>query len=332
MFDAMAEASGNRPFSLSLLQRDHVPAQYLQILQRLQQMNDRGVPARAQVAPRAIGVMLGLEATFHPFMGFPSYKSIAHLPLDERVAALRDPSRRQQILSEQTTPVAGDGSKLPRLADELLAQIDLVAMRTFRLGDPPDYEPAPETSLGAEAMRLGVPALQVLYDALLEDDGHALLYFPALNYTGMDLGAVRTMLAHPLALPGLSDGGAHVGTICDASFPTYLLMHWGRDRAEGQLAIEHLVRLQARETARHLGLTDRGELTIGQRADVNVIDLPRLGLCRPELRPDLPAGGKRLLQRARGYRATLVAGQITLEDDVLTGALPGRVVRCGQAR
>ncbi|HHO52662.1 MAG TPA: D-aminoacylase [Deltaproteobacteria bacterium] len=332
LLDAMVDAGGGCPFSLSVLQRDHVPAQYLQILGRLQRMNDRGVPARAQVAPRAIGVMLGLEATFHPFMGFPSYKEIAGLPLAQRVVALREPARRQRILSERSTPVAGDGSPLPRLADELLGQLDMLAMRIFRLGDPLDYEPTPDTSLGAEALRRGIPSLQVLYDALLEDDGQALLYFPLLNYTGMDLEAVRTMLTHPLSLPGLSDGGAHVGTICDASFSTYLLTHWGRDRASGRLPLEQLVRLQARETARHLGLMDRGELTPGQRADVNIIDLQRLSLDRPQLHADLPAGGKRLLQRARGYRATLVAGQVILEDDELTGVYPGRVVRCGQTQ
>ena len=327
LLEAMAEASGGRPLSISVLQRDQVHDQWSTVLERLSAMNARGLPARAQVAPRAIGVLLGLEATFHPFMGFPSYKEVAHLPLAERVAALRDPARRARILAEESTPVAGDGSALPKIADDLLAQLDMVALRTFRLGDPPDYEPRVEDSLYMAAHARGISPLEAFYDALLEDDGHALLYFPLLNYTGMNLEVVREMLTHPLALPGLSDGGAHVGTICDASFPTFLLSYWGRDRAEGRLPLERLVQMPARDTARHLGLTDRGELAPGQRADVNVIDFGALSLRRPELHADLPAGGKRLLQRASGYRATLVGGVPVLEHDTPTGATPGRVVR-----
>ncbi|MBX2804098.1 MAG: amidohydrolase family protein [Myxococcales bacterium] len=327
MLTDMVEASGDRPFSISVLQRDQVADQWRAIFEGLQALHERGVRARGQVAPRPIGVMLGFQATFHPFMGFPSYKEVSHLPLAERVVALRDPVRRERLLKEQSTPVAGDGSKLPRLADQLLSNLDMVCMRTFRLGDPPNYEPSPKDSLYAEAARLGVPPLHVLYDALLEDDGQALLYFPLLNYTGMSLEVVREMLTHPLALVGLSDGGAHVGTICDASFPTFLLSYWGRDRADGRLPLERLVQMQARDTARHLGLTDRGELVPGQRADVNVIDLSGLSLDRPALHADLPAGGLRLMQRARGYRATLVAGQVVLQDDAPTGLFPGRVVR-----
>jgi N-acyl-D-aspartate/D-glutamate deacylase len=323
----MAEAGGGRPLSVSLLQRDQAPGQYKMVLEALGALNERGLPARAQVAPRGIGVLLGLEATFHPFMGFPSYRAIAHLPLAERVATLRRPEVRARMLSETSTPVAGDGSPLPRYADELLAAMEVVSMRVFRLGDPPDYEPPFEASLFAEAQRTGRRPLEVIYDAMLEDEGAALLYFPLLNYTMMNLDAVREMMAHPLALPGLSDGGAHVGTICDASFPTWLLSYWGRDRAEGRFPLPWLVRQQARETARHLGLTDRGEVAVGQRADLNVIDLARLGLRRPRLHADLPAGGRRLLQEATGYRATLVAGEVVREDGASTGARPGRVVR-----
>lgn len=327
---AMVEAA-RRPLSISLLQRDQVADQWSTILQRLEGLAEQGHTVRAQVAPRAIGVMLGLEATFHPFMGFPSYQAIAHLPLEERVATLRDPACKARILSETSTSVAGDGSKLPKIADELLAKLDLVALRTFRLGDPPDYEPSLEDSLFMEAQSRGVKPLEVFYDALLEEDGRALLYFPLLNYTGMNLDVVRTMLTHPLALPGLSDGGAHVGTICDASFPTFLLTYWGRDRAYGRLPVEALVKAQARDTARYMGLSDRGELTVGQRADVNVIEFERLGVHHPTMVPDLPAGGRRLLQSSRGYRATLVGGSVVRLDDELTGVRPGRVVRCALA-
>lgn len=328
LLESMVEAS-RRPMSISLLQRDQVHDQWATILQRLEGLAARGHDVRAQVAPRAIGVMLGLEATFHPFMGFPGYKEVSHLPRSERVAALRDPERRRRILSEQSTQVAGDGSRLPKIADELLAKLDLVALRTFRLGDPPDYEPAVEDSLYMEAHRRGVPPLEAFYDALLEEDGRALLYFPLLNYTGMNLDVVRQMLDHPLSLPGLSDGGAHVGTICDASFPTFLLTYWARDRAEGQFPVEQLVKKQARDTARFVGLHDRGELRVGQRADINVIDPVRLALGVPELHPDLPAGGTRLMQRAQGYIATLVHGVTVLQDDTSTGHHPGRVARVG---
>ena len=329
LFDAMVEASGGRPLSISLLQRDRVTEQWREVLAKLQRLDDRGFTARAQVAARAIGVLLGFEATFHPFMGFPSYKEIAHLPLEARVRALRDPARKARILAETTTSVAGDGSKLPPMVDDLLANLDFVAMRTYRLGDPPQYEPTVDDCLYMEAHRREVAPLEVFYDALLEDDGRALLYFPLFNYSGNNLDVIREMLTHPLALPGLSDGGAHVGTICDASFPSFLLSFWGRDRAQGRIPIERLVRMQARDTARHLGLTDRGELKPGQRADVNVIDLARLTLHRPQLRADLPAGGKRLLQPATGFIATLVAGALVRDDDRMTGVRPGRVVRAG---
>jgi N-acyl-D-aspartate/D-glutamate deacylase len=168
----------------------------------------------------------------------------------------------------------------------------------------------------------------VLFDALLGDDGHALLYFPIYNYLGGNLDVVHTMLNHPQALPGLSDGGAHVGTICDASFPTTMLTHWARDRAQG-LPLEKVVKMMTHDTARYIGMHDRGTLTPGAKADVNVIDLAHLTLRRPHLVADLPAGGKRLLQKAEGYRATLVNGEVILEDDALTAARPGRLVRLG---
>ncbi|MEO0605332.1 MAG: amidohydrolase family protein, partial [Myxococcota bacterium] len=201
MLEAMVEAAPDRPMSMSLLQRDQVADQWSTILGRLEGLAARGRTVRAQVAPRAIGVLLGFEATFHPFMGHPSYRTIAHLPLERRVAEMRDPAFKARILAEEGTSVAGDGSKLPKLADELLAKIDLVSLRTFRLGDPPNYEPTLDDSLFMEAQARGVTPLEVFYDALLEDDGRALLYFPLLNYSGMNLDVVREMITHPLALP-----------------------------------------------------------------------------------------------------------------------------------
>ncbi len=326
MLEAMAESAG-RPLSVSLLQRDQSPGQYRRILRAAEAANAKGMSVRVQVAPRAIGILLGLDATFHPFMGFPSFKEVSHLPLPELVEALRDPARRARILSEKGEPVAGDGSAIPPIADELLNKLALISMRMFRLGDPPDYCPPMEASLFAASQREGRPVLEVLYDALLEDEGRSLLYFPLYNYTAGNLDPVRDMLAHPLALPGLSDGGAHVGTVCDASFPTFLLSYWGRDRGADKLPIEHLVKLQTHDTARFLGLTDRGTIAVGQRADLNVIDFDKLRLRAPRMVHDLPAGGRRFLQDAEGLRYTFVAGEAIAEDGKLTGARPGRVVR-----
>ncbi|GMV39017.1 MAG: amidohydrolase [Myxococcales bacterium] len=326
LLEAMAEAAG-RPLSISLMQRDQEPGQWRRVLRRVEDANARGLDLRVQVAPRAIGVMLGLDATFHPFMGFPSYRAIAALPLGERVARLREPAFKERLLAEKHERLAGDGSAIPPLADLLLAQLEQLAFRMFVLGAEPDYEPPVTASIGARARGAGVPVLAALYDALLEDDGHALVYFPIHNYCGMNLEAVREMLVHPAALPGLSDGGAHVATICDASFPTFLLQHWGRDRPSGRLSVERVVQMQSADTAGFLGLQDRGRLVPGLRADVNVIDLGRLRLRPPRLVRDLPAGGKRLLQRAEGVVATLVAGRVIVEGGALTGERPGRLVR-----
>lgn len=327
LLEAMAVASG-RPLSISTMQRDHAPDQWRRILARAERAAERGIDLRCQVGARAIGVLLGLEATFHPFMGFPSYKEIAHLPLDERVARMRRPELRARILSERSEPVAVSGTPIPPLADYFLANLPNVARRLYPMEERPDYEPAAGRSLAARAAQTGRPVLDVVYDALLEDGGRALLYFPIYNYGGLDLDAVREMLTHPRALVGLGDAGAHVGTVCDASMPTFLLTHWARDRARG-LPIEEVVKMQAHDTARFVGLRDRGTLEAGMRADINVVDLERLALGRPVMQRDLPAGGRRLVQGADGYLATLVAGQLIAEAGVLTGARPGRLVRAG---
>ncbi len=327
----MAAAAG-RPLGISTMQRDHAPRQWERIFERAERAKLAGLDIRCQVAARPIGVLLGLSATFHPFMGFPSYKAIASLPLEARVAQMRDPGFRARILSEKSDKVAGDGSPLPPLADFFLANPLLVAKRLFRLGEAPNYEPSGLTSLAGDASRGGLPLLSVIYDAMLEQDGRALLYFPLYNYTEMNLDVVRRMLLHPLSLPGLGDGGAHVGTICDASFPTFLLTHWARDRAEGKIPLPHLVKMQARDTARFLGLDDRGTLERGKRADINIIDFDNLRLHAPFMQRDLPAGGQRLMQRAEGYMATLVGGEVIAEKGQFTGARPGRLVRLGAGR
>jgi N-acyl-D-aspartate/D-glutamate deacylase len=201
----------------------------------------------------------------------------------------------------------------------------------YVLGDPPDYEPDPSTSIGAIAARSGVMAEEVAYDVLAADGGANLLYLPFLNYAAGNLDAVGEMLVHPHTVPGLSDGGAHVGTICDGSFPTSLLALWGRDRERGRIDLPTIAARHCHDTARTVGLHDRGVLAPGYRADVNVIDLEGLRLHRPEMHYDLPAGGKRLLQRADGYLHTFVAGAETYTRGEATGALPGRLVRGAQA-
>lgn len=330
VIEQMLAAAGGRPMSVSTMQRDHSFNQWRWILERASRCVEKGFDVRCQVAPRGIGVMLGLTATFHPFMGFPSYKALSHLPLDVRVAKMRDPEVKARMIREKSEPVAGDGSKLPPLADFFLANLDMVSMRLFRLGERPNYEPSIQESFAAEASRKNVPVLDVIYDALLENDGKALVYFPVYNYAGGNLDTVREMLTHPLAIPGLGDAGAHVGTVCDASFPTFAMAHWARDRKEGRLPLERVVQMHAHDTARYIGLRDRGTLAAGQRADINVIDFDRLSLRHPRMQKDLPGGGQRLVQEVDGYIATFVKGEAVARGGKLTGARPGRLVRAGR--
>jgi N-acyl-D-aspartate/D-glutamate deacylase len=329
VLEQMLAAGGGRPMSVSTMQRDHSPQQWRWILDHAVKAREKGFDVRCQVGARGIGVMLGLQATFHPFMGFPSYKAISQLPLAERVKALRNPELKARMIQERSDPVAGDGSMLLPLADFFLSNLEMVAMRLFRLGEKPNYEPSAKESFGTAAMSRGEPVLALIYDAMLEQDCEALLYFPVYNYTGMSLDAVHEMLTHPLALPGLSDGGAHVGTICDASFTTFLMTHWARDRERGRIPLERIIQMQAHDTSRFIGLTDRGLLAPGQRADINIIDFGNLQLLHPTMLKDLPAGGQRLMQYANGYVATLVNGETIARDGRLTGARPGRLVRAG---
>jgi N-acyl-D-aspartate/D-glutamate deacylase len=213
--------------------------------------------------------------------------------------------------------------------DLLLQRIELISGRMFPLGEKPNYEPALADSFLVRAKRSGQPAVAALYDYLCEGDGSNLIYFPIFNYNGGSLEVVRRMLEHPRALAGLSDAGAHVGTVCDASFPTFLLTWWARDRERDRLPLERVVELLTSRNARYLGLSDRGVIAPGMRADLNVVDPSRLALRRPELRRDLPAGGKRFVQTAEGYVATFVAGRAVQRDGLLTNERPGRLVRLG---
>ena len=327
--ELLAKASG-KPVSLTWLQRDPGGEQYLKIQTRVEAAVKAGLPLYLQTAVRGIGVLNGLEASFHPFMGFPSYKEVAHLPLAQRAEAMRDPARRARILSGKSERLAGDGSAIPPLVDILLAKIDLISGRMFALQDTLNYEPSVMQSFLVRAKQAGISPLEAIYDYLSTGGGAGLIYFPLFNYNEGSLDTVRRMLAHPRALSSLSDAGAHVGTVCDASFTTFMLTHWVRDRGQDAIALEDAVEMLARRNAQYLGLTDRGVIAPGMRADLNAIDPVKLSVGVPELMRDLPAGGKRFVQRAQGYVATWVAGEQVQAQGVVTEARPGRLVRMGQ--
>ena len=305
-----------RPAVFSLNQRHDRTEVWRELIALSNQAKADGLSIRPVFPPRGIGIMLGLQGTQNPFSGTPSYKAIAGLPLADKVAAMQDPQLRRAILSED--PLAGSNFPLIRR---------IGYERMFPFGDPLDYEPARENSLAAIAAREGRSAPEVAYDLLVADGGRNFIYASLVNYAGYTLDPCREMLAEPNAIVGLGDGGAHVGFISDANFPTFLLTYWGRDRREGRFPLPELVRRQTSDTARAVGLHDRGVVEVGMKADLNVIDFDRLELERPYITFDLPAGGRRLLQRARGYSATIKAGEVTFRAGEATGALPGKLVR-----
>ena len=315
----MAKCSG-RPLSVTIAQTPQSPRKFRLLLDRLAEASRDGVEMRAQVATRAVGLLLGFDNTLNPFLNSPTYQGLAPLPLAERVTQLRRDEVRLAILADTSSgPVALLGGGLVDRFDAM-----------FPLTDPPVYEPDPSDSIAARADREHRTAAEVAYDALLEDDGHAMLYLPAGNWAEQNLDNVREQLLHPAAVPGLSDGGAHVGTICDVSFPSTLLQWWGRDRPNGRIPLEILIAKQARMTAETVGLRDRGVLAAGYVADINVIDFDRLTVRAPTMVHDLPGGGKRLVQRVDGYRHTIKSGVEIMRDGTPTGALPGRLVRGAQ--
>ena len=313
----MLEASG-RPMSISLVQINERPERYRKILDFLDEMNAAGHRLRGQVAARGIGVILGLECTLHPFMLNPVWKQISHLSVREQAERMADPDFKRQMLAAQT------GDKDPNLIGGDF--IDLYD-RMFYLADPPDYEPALETSIAQQATASGRTPEDIAYDIVVSDDGRGKLYEPLLNYGHGSLDAVREMLTHRYTIPGLSDGGAHVGTICDGSFPTTLMQYWARDREYGRLELPFVIARQARATAEAVGLNDRGYIRPGYKADINVLDIDGMHLYRPTVHYDFPAGGRRLLQRADGYQHTFVSGVETYHLGEATGALPGRLIR-----
>jgi len=322
LFRTMAQRSG-RPISISVAQAPQRPEQWRYLLDRMSEARKDGVMMRGQCAARAVGLLLGFEATLNPFMLAPLWKSdLRELAMPERVARLRRDDVRRTLLDQ----TAADARNRDVVGGRMISRFDMM----FPLGDPPDYEPDPRTSIAAVAEREGRTPAEVAYDVMLADDAKAMLYLPSLNYVNGSLAAVGEQLAHPRSVVGLSDGGAHVGTICDVSFPTSLLQWWGRDRPTGRLPLELLVHKQTRATAETVGLLDRGLVAPGHRGDVNVIDFEGLRLHSPEFRYDLPAGGRRVIQRADGYLHTFVAGTEIRTAGESTGATPGRLVRGAQ--
>jgi N-acyl-D-aspartate/D-glutamate deacylase len=304
---------------LSLAQNHRHPEAWRDLLGRIEDAVADGLPIRAQVAPRPVGVLVGLQSTYHPLLPFPAFGATATLPVAEQAGALRDSAFRSRLLADMGSDTGREPRRRP---------VDYG--RLYPLGEVPNYEPAPETSVLRLATSRGVDPAELLLDLLSENDGRNFLYTPFSNYADGNLDACGEMLAHPLTVFGLGDGGAHVGLISDASFPTYALSHWARDRAHGRLPVGQVVEQLTSATATAVGLHDRGVLAPGLRADLNVIDFDHLACAAPVMAFDLPAGGKRLLQGAHGYQATIVGGAVTYREGEPTGALPGRLVRGGR--
>ena len=314
VFDVAAEVG--LPVTFTLAIGNAGPPIHLDALAMVEKANANGGDVTGQIFPRPIGLVLGLDLSGNPFVMYPSYRAIADLPLAERVAEMRKPEVRQRILND--TPAA-DGHPL------------MFAAQAFRymypLGDPPNYEPSPQDSIEARAAAHGVSPLEEAYDRLLDDDGHAMLLVTLANFRDGSLDTVAELIQRDDVVLGLGDGGAHYGMICDASFPTYLLTHWVRDRASGRLGLPEVIRELTSVPARIAGLADRGRIAVGYKADLNVIDADALRLHRPVVVSDLPAGGRRLDQTADGYVATVVSGEVIAENGVPTSARPGRLIR-----
>ena len=313
------------PFWFLLTDRSYDPDRWRRLMTNVRKARSDGANVTAQVAGRPVGIILGLTTSLTPFAARPSFAALLKLPVAERLARLRDPAVRARILAEE--PSEQLLSVLPPLQRPIATRWD----RQYVLGDPPDYEPDDSRSIAAMAARTNLTPEEFCYDYLTGENGDRMLFYPVVNYVFGDHGVVHEMITDPATLLGLGDGGAHCGQICDSSLPSYMLTHWVRDRHRGpRVGLEFAVKRLTSETADFFGFNDRGRLAVGKKADVNVVDLTSLRLHHPEMRYDLPAGGKRLVQRVDGYEATIVGGVPVFERGEETGARPGRLVRAGR--
>ncbi len=310
--------SSSRPVSFALVQDAERPTVYREVLDMLSAATSEGISMTAQVPVRGIGLVMGLDTSLNTFSRNPVFTALSDQSVESRLAAMRDESFKEKVLAAQR-----DLHESGRTVGRLIYAYD----RIFELTDPPNYEPGPSESIAARAAALGKEPYELIYEILAGDKGQNLLYAYISNAVPGDLEVIREMLLHPDTVIGLSDAGAHVGLIADGSFPTTLLTHWGRDRESGTIPLAQLVRMQTHDTARLMDLTDRGVLEPGKRADINVIDMANLQARRPVMVHDLPAGGRRFVQTADGYRHTFVSGVETYADGKPTGALPGRLLR-----
>ncbi|MBP7705495.1 MAG: amidohydrolase family protein [Caulobacter sp.] len=304
----------------SLLQSPMNPRNWVKLLELNAEARAQGASITAQIACRPTGLVLGWQSTIHPFVGRQTYRDLAGLPFAERLEKLKDPAIRARILADPSKKMGPLGAIMTQGFD-----------RMFRLQQADgrlDYEPRAEDSIKALAEASGQAPDAIVYDMLMENDGRGYIYLPLLNYTEFNFDHIHAMMYDPNTVLSLSDGGAHCGVICDASFPTYMLTHWVRDRTRGpRLPLEKVVSMQTRDTARLYGLNDRGVLAVGMKADVNVIDFENLAIQPPEMVFDLPAEGRRMIQKAVGYVATIVSGVVTYENGEATGAMPGKLIR-----
>ena len=316
IFKAMSKESG-RPISITVEQQDARPEWWEQLLDGIEDAQSEGINMYGQVPPRATGILMGLTATLNPFRFHPAYMAIADLALEERVEIMSNDEFKEKLLSDNAVSI-----------NPLVDKIVNSYSKMFKLGEPANYEPDPEMSFESLANSSNMTAQEIAYDAMLEKDGRALIYHPLFNYQTGDLSLVEKMLKHPYTISGLGDAGAHCGAISDASFPTTLVQHWSRDRSRGtKLPLETVIKMQTSETANLLGIKDRGVLEKGYKADINIIDYEGLTLHEPEIINDLPAGGRRLVQKASGYDYTIVSGEVAFIKGEATGALNGRLIR-----
>ncbi len=311
-----------KPVLYSVVQSAGDPDQWRRMLRASEVAAEAGALLRPQIAPRPAGLLLGFESTVHPFILHENYWPLAELSLAERTAALASPETRAAILAKHPDYSQFDG---------VVAMILNGFEQMFELGEEPDYEPPPEKSVAAIAAREGRSPQAVAYDIMTSRDGAGLIFLPMLGYTDNNLDATAEQMRHPNTIYGLADGGAHCGVISDASIPTFLLTHWARDRSRGErIPIEELVENQTRRTAQCYGLYDRGVIAVGYKADLNVIDFDNLKIHAPKLAYDLPANGKRYLQKITGYHSTICSGEVIYRHGEATGNMPGRLIRGAQ--